>query len=70
MNRLTRTIPPREIAKWCSYAIVLLAPGSFVVLPLLWLARHWPARTTRLTTASPAALELAHTELRRGHGGL
>jgi len=36
----TRTASrPREIAKWCVYALVLLAPGSFVVLPVLWLIR-------------------------------
>ena len=43
------TIPPREIVKWYTYAIVLMAPGSFVVLPLLWLAQHWVSRTARLT---------------------
>ena len=50
MSKKARTIPPREMAKWCTYGIVLLAPGSFVVLPLLWLARHWASRTARLTT--------------------
>jgi hypothetical protein len=28
-----------SLPKWCAYALVLLAPGSFVVLPLLWLIR-------------------------------
>ena len=28
---------------------VLMAPGSFVVLPLLWLAQHWASRNARLT---------------------
>jgi len=41
------TIPPREMAKWYAYAIVLMAPGSFVVLPLVWLARHWASRNGR-----------------------
>jgi hypothetical protein len=33
--------------KWCAYALVLLAPGSFVVLPALWLARALAARAPR-----------------------
>jgi len=33
-------VPLREIAKWCAYALVLLAPGSFVFLPVMWLVRH------------------------------
>ena len=32
---------PRELAKWLTYALVLLAPGSFVVLPVLWLLRSY-----------------------------
>ena len=31
--------PPRGLAKWLGYGLVLLAPGSFVILPALWLAR-------------------------------
>jgi hypothetical protein len=34
-------MPPRQIAKWCAYALALAAPGSFVVLPLWLLRRHW-----------------------------
>lgn len=30
---------PREVTKWFAYALILVAPGSFVVLPVLWLAR-------------------------------
>ena len=46
------TLPAREIAKWCSCAIiVLLAPGSFVVLPLLWLTRYRASRAARLSAA-------------------
>lgn len=37
---------PRERAKWCAYALVLLAPGSFVVLPVLWLVRRQQASPT------------------------
>ena len=29
-----------ELGKWCAYILVLLAPGSFVVLPMLWIFRH------------------------------
>ena len=29
----------RELTKWCMYGLVLLAPGSFVVLPALWFVR-------------------------------
>ena len=34
------TMPPREITKWCGYILLLLAPGSFVILPVLWLVRQ------------------------------
>jgi hypothetical protein len=37
---------PRELWKWCAYALILLAPGSFVVLPLLWLARQFGNRAS------------------------
>jgi hypothetical protein len=37
---------PRELTKWCAYALVLLAPGSFVVLPVLWLVRRFQASPT------------------------
>jgi hypothetical protein len=44
MFELAKTAQVRGVAKWCACALLLLAPGSFVVLPLLWLARHWTAR--------------------------
>ena len=43
------TPPPRQIAKWCAYALALAAPGSFVVLPLWLLRRHWASRNAWLT---------------------
>ena len=51
-----KAIPASELAKWCACAVVLLAPGSFVVLPLVWLSRRWLSRA-RLTA-------LPHREIR------
>jgi hypothetical protein len=34
----------RDTAKWCAYALALAVPGSFVVLPLWLLRRHWASR--------------------------
>lgn len=31
-SRLTAS--PPELRKWCGYALILLVPGSFVVLPV------------------------------------
>lgn len=39
--------PPQTLAKWGGWAVVALMPGSFVVLPLLWLARQLRAQTSR-----------------------
>ena len=30
-----------QLGKWCAIALVLVTPGSFVVLPVIWLARNW-----------------------------
>lgn len=30
---------PTQFGKWCAYALVLLAPGSFVILAVFWLVR-------------------------------
>ncbi len=30
---------PHELGKWCAYAVILLVPGTFVVLPVMWLIR-------------------------------
>ena len=40
--------------KWCAYALVLLAPGSFIVLPALWLVRAFYSSTGRRTIQSAA----------------
>lgn len=44
---------PRTVAKWCAYALALLLPGSFVVLPLLWLYRRY-ALPSALPIFAPA----------------
>ena len=36
---------PRTLVKWCACALVLLVPGSFVVLALLWLYRRCGLQT-------------------------
>jgi hypothetical protein len=41
---------PREIGKYCAYALILLAPGSFVVLPVLWLVRQFFVPASRQGT--------------------
>ncbi len=43
---------PREWAKWCVYALVLLTPGSFVIVPLYCLVRHGVLRVARLKVNS------------------
>jgi hypothetical protein len=40
MFRALTTATPRDVAKWGAYALLLLAPGSFIVLPVLWLVRY------------------------------
>ncbi len=34
-------VSPARLGKWCAIAVVLVTPGSFVVLPVIWLARNW-----------------------------
>jgi hypothetical protein len=38
---------PRELGKYCAYALILLAPGSFVVLPVFWLVRLFGVQASR-----------------------
>ena len=33
----------RRCAKWGTYALLLLAPGSFLTLPVLWLIKRHAA---------------------------
>jgi hypothetical protein len=37
-------MPSRELARLCAVALVMLMPGSFLVLPLLWLGRRFARR--------------------------
>ena len=39
-----KAMPRRARARWFAYALALLAPGSFVVLPLIFLGRLWRDR--------------------------
>ena len=32
---------PRPYGKWCAFILILLTPGSFVVLPVVWLIRYF-----------------------------
>jgi hypothetical protein len=52
-NRLIASLP-RDLGKWCGCALVLLAPGSFVILPLLWLIRQFGVHTARRHLADGA----------------
>ncbi len=47
-RRLKDLLPqPRVLAKWCAYVLLLLLPGSFIVIPLLWLSRRWALMSAR-----------------------
>jgi hypothetical protein len=39
MFRRLIAFSPRSLSKWCAYTLILLAPGSFIVLPVLWLVK-------------------------------
>ena len=41
MIRRLKAPSPSELRKYFVYALILLAPGSFVVLPVLWLVRQF-----------------------------
>lgn len=32
---------PRALVKWCACTLLLLLPGSLLVLPLLWFFQRW-----------------------------
>jgi hypothetical protein len=41
MFRSLPSLSPLELRKWATYALLLLAPGSFVLLPAYWLVRRF-----------------------------
>src|SRR5205085_11951954 len=44
MSRAVLPCGPRVLKRWCLYVLVLLAPGSFVILPVVWCMRRlWEA---------------------------
>ena len=44
MFRSLAAASPLELRKWGTYALILLAPGSFVLLPAYWLFRRLAPR--------------------------
>jgi hypothetical protein len=44
-----RTVLPDEWSRWCAVTLILLTPGSFVILPLWWLGRQWALRQAPAT---------------------
>ena len=39
---LSSLLPPAsQLSKWCAIAVALATPGSFIVLPAIWLVRNW-----------------------------
>jgi hypothetical protein len=44
MFRRLKAAIPQEPGKWCVYVLVLLTPGSFIALPLLWLLNRARSR--------------------------
>ena len=41
MLRHPVSLSPAQLGKWCAIAVVLVTPGSFVVLPAIWVVRNW-----------------------------
>ena len=31
----------KQAARWCAYVLLLLTPGTFVIIPALWLIRRF-----------------------------
>jgi hypothetical protein len=51
--------PPRDWVTWCACALLVLMPGSFVVLPLVWVGRRVASRVTPPKTLPYARPEKA-----------
>ncbi len=41
MRRFTELPSSAELGKWCACALLLLVPGSFIALPVIWIVRRW-----------------------------
>ena len=37
---------PRPVVKWVAWAVVALMPGSFMVIPVIWIARQIRAQAS------------------------
>jgi hypothetical protein len=62
MLRQLKPSRSRELAKWCLYILVLLAPGSFAVFIILWLVRLSRA-PRRVQVPFGADVELANVQM-------
>lgn len=47
MFRRLMASSPRELGKYCAFALILFAPGSFVVLPVMWVVRLLAVQAAR-----------------------
>jgi len=41
VNRFVKLPSSAGAGKWCACVVLLLLPGSFIALPLIWIARRW-----------------------------
>jgi hypothetical protein len=49
-------VRPPKLLKWGVCALLLLAPGSFVLLPALWLVKSWAMLRQSLSASAPEHL--------------
>ncbi len=58
-----------HLAKWLAYVLILLTPGSFVLVPVLWLLRHLVAQAAGTkTSVRSAGLRATEREQPAGEG--
>jgi hypothetical protein len=41
VHRLPALPSTARLGKWCACAVLLLLPGTFLALPLIWIVRRW-----------------------------
>ena len=41
MRRFPALPSTARLGKWCAGALLVLLPGSFLALPVVWLVRRW-----------------------------